>query len=79
MSTSTRKYRDVPTSRFGKFSVMLDVVQAHSLEGYAECFKRIGTLLEKERAVVISHVTAKQSAEGYAVSVFLLCDVKESQ
>lgn len=62
-----------------EFSLMLDVVTANSSRGYAECFKDISRFMKNKSSVVISHVKAKHSADGYTVSVFLLRDVKEQQ
>jgi hypothetical protein len=62
-----------------EFSVMLQVITANSSLGYGECFKDISRYMKKRTPMVISHIKAKHSADGYAISVFLLRDVKDQQ
>jgi hypothetical protein len=62
-----------------EFSITLQVITANSSIGYGECFKDISRYMKKRSPMVISHIKAKHSADGYTISVFLLCDVKESQ
>ena len=60
-----------------KLVLKTEVVEAHSYSGYADCFEQLAKYAAKDKDMLISHIKANHSAEGWYVKLFLILDVIE--
>lgn len=65
-----------PKFQLERLECITEVIEAHSYEGYSECFAQISEFLMGKK-VILADVKATHAADGFNLRLLLIKDIKD--